>query len=261
MAFHRQVDFAWVKGRGLPPVAHWYGVPDLRDLRRHIDQLVGKHLLALSGAARIMDVLSGPMELIDLGDSERRATTATPERLSQRLGGSLKKISLLAAKTSTLMAHEEEPEARHELFASVAPPVASLRYASGDGLLNRARLEALASRRVVFDQGQTDVVNVVADLHRQAGERIQLYAPYLGLRIPPDGYVRSGDDREEMRLQIADVAAGWARDVLRTRGLFEVGMTFRLVLYNGSRLDLDEAKRIDEERSLHQRLMASIVKP
>lgn len=238
-------------------MAHWYGYPGLRDLRRRIDQLVGEDLLALSGAARIMDVLSGPLELVDLGDGRRRAN---PTKLSQQLGGYLRKVSLLAAKTTTLMAHEDDPDTADALFASVAPLLASLRFASGDGLLNRARLEALAGRRVVFDEGQADVVNVVADLQRQAHQRLDLYAPYPGLRAPHDGFVRSADDRDELRLEIAEVAVGWARDILQTHGLFEVGKTFRLVMYNGARLDPDDAKRIDEERSLHQRLMASAVR-
>jgi hypothetical protein len=251
MVLLRGVDFAWMKAGGLPPVAMWHDVPELRALRRHLDRHAAEGLIALSGAQRILGLLTQTLGIVNLDDGVEQRVKFSPAALCERLGGSLRKATLLAASATTAIAYEQDPEGR-EGFAELG---GMTRFAIDD-FVTRARLEAFADRRVIFDGGHEDVVRLVSELHQEAKERCARYAPYLGLESDRRGYITTGDDREQLRLQLADVAAGYARDVLDTYGLVEACRRFRLVLFNGRRLDGDDARRYDDERRAHRTLVA-----
>ena len=71
----------------------------------------------------------------------------------------------------------------------------------------------------------------------------------------PRGYVRSDTDAKQQRLQLADVAAGWARTIIRAQGYDALVTTFRCVIYNGQILSREEAHLVDQERRDHAQLM------
>lgn len=254
MTFLRQVDFTWAGVGGVPPFAMWYDVPQLRALRRRLERLAADGVLALSGVQRIVGLLTDSLGIVDLGDRDANLSRFTPTALLDRLGGGLGKATRLAASATTALVYEDDPDVAASPYERYAALAAGLRFAD-DSFLARARLEAFVDRRVVFDGGHDDVVRTLADLQNAAAERRALYAPYLDLGIG-GGYIRSGDDKQQLQLQLADIAAGYARDVLETFGVLEVWRRFRVVLHNGFRLDGDEARRYDEERTRHRRLVA-----
>lgn len=253
--FLHELDLSVLGTSGVPPVSCWYDVPGLAPLRRQVDRWLSEDLIARSGAGRVLDLLCGPMDLVDLGDEDAYATDYSLENILERLGKSTMKALRFAAKSTTLVAYEDDPATRMELEAGARAAAATLRYVSPRAWMARRRLELLAGRRLVFDRGQDDVVKLVAQLQRDGQARRDLYAPYLAMR-GGRGYVTTADDRDELRLQIADVAAGWATDMLASRGLLAVGRTFALVLYNGKRLDYDTAVRLDRDSMLHHQAVA-----
>jgi hypothetical protein len=250
MVLLRGVDFTWVRA-GLPPIALWYKVPELRRLRRRLDRCAAEGLIALSGAERIRELLTETLGIVNLDDGAEHRVKCSPEALCDRLGGSLRKSILLAASATTALAYEQDPETE-ERFAGFG---GLFRFAEDD-FVTRERLQAFAERQVVFDGGHEDVVRVVADLHQLVIERRSRYASFFDFESARRGYITTGDDREQLRLQLADVAAGYARDVLDTYGLVETCKRFRLVLFNGSRLDGDDARRYDDECRAHRNLVA-----
>lgn len=254
MAFLRRVDFEWAGSGRLPPFAVWYDVPELRALRRRLERWAADGVIATSGVSRIVWLLTDSLGLVDLGDGDGHSQFS-PEVLRDRLGGGLLQATRLAASATTAIAYEDDPDGRRIVGQRLAALASITRYV-GDDFLTRARLEAFADRQVVFDQGHEDVIRVVTDLHHKVLERHARYAPYLGLEPTARGYITTADDRQRLRLQIADVAAGYARDVLATYGHRETVKRFRLVLFNGSRLDLDDAQRYDDERNRHRTLVA-----
>ena len=76
-----------------------------------------------------------------------------------------------------------------------------------------------------------------------------------GILAARQGYVVDSDDRQEYALQLADMAAGWARQIAATQGILAAVLTFPLVLYNGRRLTAEAAAELDEKKLHHGRLV------
>jgi hypothetical protein len=128
--------------------------------------------------------------------------------------------------------------------------------ASAPTFVRQAVLARLAGEQVIFDSGQRDVTEAVATVYHSIGARVALHGPYLGLEVPC-GFVAEEDDRKELRLQLADVAAGWARDSFGSNGAKAVFNIFQAVFYNGKRLTLERAARLDADTAFHRRLSHS----
>lgn len=221
-----------------------------------------------SGLGTLCDLLSQVDSLWPDGDITRRRIPAGAylAPIAESLGGSLNKAAKLASKTtalaSPLLDPDRQPARRHQ---------------SGEGavflhpdlvqIAAQKALTVVADQRLVVDQGHSDITRLtqqmrdMAEVH--AGEPFfeDRQAALETLRqqrrdgASARGYVRSDTDARQQRLQLADVAAGWARTVIRGRGYETLVTTFRCVIYNGRILTREDAVLLDRERRDHARLM------
>ena len=191
-------------------------------------------------------------------DDESALAELDPVRLAESVPD-LNKISRIALHTTALIAHEYDPEQRVEL----APFVTGFSFGMDTGGYNQARIDAVVRRQTVYDRGHEDSTSIAAKLHQLARRRIAGAPLYLcGMFGDPlEGGVRTGVTAEEVELQMADVAAGWARNVLQDRGALALQQRFRVVLYNGFVLDAEEAEKLDSERRVYQRLFGRCCVP
>jgi hypothetical protein len=86
--------------------------------------------------------------------------------------------------------------------------------------------------------------------------------PRVWIRLPSvtAWVLREGSDSEHIRLQVADVVAGWGRYLINSKGYVRLFEAFRCVLYNGGRLTLELAHRLDEEIKQHASVIARLDK-
>jgi hypothetical protein len=258
-AFYRSLDVRRSLGERTPPLLsrEVQTDPRFKTFRQHIAQRVGRVLLICSGAESLHALLRSPLVGEGLDpyvepEDEARLAELDPLELAKKVRD-LNKISRIALQTTALIAHERDPEQRVDM----APYVAGMRYGMDTTGYNQARLESIVKRSTVYDRGHEDSTAIAAKFHELARRRVADAPLYLsGLyEEAPEGGVRVGVTAEEVELQMADVAAGWASDVLQGRGALALQRVFRLVLYNGFRLDATEAEKLDTERRFHQRLI------
>ena len=257
-AFYRSLDVNRGRREKLPPLLSREVQTDRRfaPLRDVMARRVGRVLLICSGAESLHALLRAP--LVGEGwdpclepEDETRLAELDPIRIAERVRN-LNKISRIALQTTALIAHERDPEQR----VDITPYVAGMRYGMDTTRYNQARLESIVKRSTVYDRGHEDSTAIAARYHELARRRVADAPLYLsGLYDEaPEGEVRVGATDEEVELQMADVAAGWASDVLQSQGALALHRTFRLVLYNGFLLDAEEAEKLDTERRFHRRL-------
>lgn len=259
MAYLRTFDLDFAS-RPFPPVFSRQGNADPRiaPLRNMLTRQVGQILMIHSGAESVFSLIRAPL----IGEGIFRATALRtgedighldPLRIARETKG-LTKLSRIALQTTALVAHELDPETR----TAIAPFVEGLRFGLDTAAYDQARLETLVRRSIVYDRGHEDATSIAAALHGAARTR----AANCPIRwaaanddVPTFGAVRTGATHEEAELQMADVAAGWASEILRTRGALALSKTFRFVVYNGVPLKQAQAERIDSERRFHDRLI------
>lgn len=242
-------------------------------MRDAVRRYVLESTLDSSGLGLLCDHIASA-ESHDLdGNVHRRGLRGTlMDAMAGEVGGSLNKAAKLASKATALAVPIIDPDhpggdrvrRRTEAYAEVS------RWGSLDHLVSQEALGVVAERRMVVDQGHQDITDLTARLRDMAEVHSQgLYydreQAFEALREAREahfegrGFVRAGDDRRELLLQVADVAAGWARTIIVSRGYRELVNIFRCVLYNGSPLTQERAARLDEEIADHRKLVASFV--
>jgi hypothetical protein len=153
----------------------------------------------------------------DLGSS---AEPDTPRILSQ-IGGKLRDAELFAARAYSLLDFDEKREAYggYETNPYFWSPTL------GQGLFRRA----LAVPRV-FDKDHAASIRVLNEsisVFQRSGPQPQTNYEQM---------VREEDSRTIDALQAADIAAGFARDILDCKGLRALAAQFRKVILNGVNL-------------------------
>lgn len=288
----RRLDLAAnAEGRlGIPYAAFLFGGNSVRGTKH----LAGAPGPALGGALRRL-VLENTLDSSGLGllceriaqadsrevdgDPRRRgaARSALMASVSGQLGGSLNKAAKLASKATALTAPIIDPDhpggdrvrRQAEVFAEAGS------WGTFDWLVAQEALGVVAERRLVVDRGHQDITNLtarlrdMAEVHAQGPDfdRAQAFEALRDERAQAAhegrGYVRAGDDRRHLQLQVADVVAGWGRTIIADprRGYRELARIFRCVLYNGAQLTPERAARLDEEITEHRKLVASFVVP
>lgn len=225
-----------------------------------------------SGIGRLAEDVAA-LEAGDVVSGSFRGTVHTDivARTLAPLKGSLTKTAKLASKATTLIVPLLDSEHPGHPRLHPADEGSVYRFAAPDRFLAKRSLDAVAGRRLVVDRGHNDIINQTANLRELA----EIYAsdPYSvdnerarealmrltrkGTAAPggsAKGYVRPGDDVESVQLQLADVAAGWARTIIEETGYAALVDTFRLVIYNGRPMTADVARVVDAEREQHRRL-------
>lgn len=244
-------------GRSVPYLSReMYATPELAPFVRAVHRSIARALVITSGAESLYSLLNSP----GLGDVDVRVTDeelAAVRKLDPLtvVDGwkSLTKAARLALQSAAIVAHEHDAAGRAALVRNTA----MFRW-NPEGALNHARLMAISSRTVVFDRGHEQETGVLVKLHEAARRRVS-HLPWWMDESGEEselGSVRTGESQREIELRMADVAAGWACDVLAERGAFELCKEFRLVIYNGVALSPERAKRLDDERRFFRRIVS-----
>jgi hypothetical protein len=87
----------------------------------------------------------------------------------------------------------------------------------------------------VFDEESAAVSQVLNEASDEMARALANSLPF-GAALSPEPLVREADSRSEDLLQAADIAAGWARDVIDTAGIRALGLHFERVCVNGNML-------------------------
>ncbi len=186
------------------------------------------------------------------------------------LKGGLNKVVKLASKATALALPVTDPDhAGHtRVYERLSSYVEVYRYGLPADKVAQASLSIIAERRMVVDGGHDDIVKLTGQIRDMA--EVFAEGPYfdrarafgdLAERRSTDaasrrGFVRSGDDVRELRLQVADVLAGFGREIVARHGYGELHRRVRKVIYNGQALTAELAATLDREKHDHARLMA-----
>jgi hypothetical protein len=157
-------------------------------------------------------------------------------------------------QSTALVAHEvDDSLPGHRELRAALEHRAEIRFAVGDDPHTAARrLEIIGRSQLLFDQGEVATAHVEGV--RATASRVAAFV--RGLDLPPDeGRVSACDDADSLRMQIADVAAGYAAARLAERGFRGLQAEFRLVVVNGQRLLPEDAERLDRERAEFAKLV------
>lgn len=182
------------------------------------------------------------------------------------LNGSLNKAAKLASKTTALVSPLLDPDRRGTPRSSRGED-AAFSFPELAHIEARNALAVVADQRLVVDQGHQNITGLTQQLRDMA--EVHAGEPFFEDRAAAletlrqqrregassRGYVRSDTDVRQRRLQLADVAAGWARTVIREDGYEALVTTFRCVIYNGRILTRGDAALLDRERRDYKRLL------
>ena len=188
------------------------------------------------------------------------------QTVREGLGGSIRLATQLATGASSLAAPLMDGDSSFNRFATSerARSYETMRWSTPDPSLSRAALRTVGARRLILDDGHRDSTTMVEGLRKMASIHASASdwdLDGLGDIERPevsDGYVREQSDIYILSLQVADVAAGWARTLL-AKGYCNLCNEFRCVIYNGRELSKDGAKQLDraiaEHRGLHEKAL------
>jgi hypothetical protein len=228
-----------------------------------------------SGAGHVANLIDAAESIEIDGDVKRRCRTGNSlrEYLTNELAGSLTHATLLASKSTVLLAPVLDPEhPRHPRIEHWAAGFAEVCLGDSDPFAPRRTLVAVAGRRLLMDRGHENVRDLTAHVRHQAewfshpswlrwdpaadaDDEADADAGRIPYRAP--GYVRSADDKQVLGLQVADVAAGYARWIAENRGFRELQRAARTLLYNGRPLTGDGAARLDRDIAEHRRVLTA----
>jgi hypothetical protein len=173
-------------------------------------------------------------------------------RMIARCNGDLSRVAKLATQSTALIAERRDPDAIvPNLYPWAELP---LRQIGPPGYEARHSLRAIGQTNIIFDRDEEPITQMVEEI--RAAAEVTGSQEWMWIDLPPTGSARTGDDTGNLTLQIADVTAGYASDLIWSGGLTAVAMRFRFVLYNGEHLTIDEAVRLDKMRAAHRDLLA-----
>jgi len=190
--------------------------------------------------------------------------------VARQLKGSITNAAKLASKTTILAAPllEASGEERH-LVKMFGEGFGGSIYAGLEHVVATRKLGVVADRRMIVDEGHDDITRLTATMRDIA--EVHCLDPYFDDRNAafeslkrqreesrfPRGFVVAENDERELRLQIADIVAGWARTVIERQGFASLAATFKCVLYGNRVLGMDHAVLLDRDTREHRRLLAS----
>ena len=287
MATARTIDLATATGRphffplGVLLFARKQGARERPSLPPEIARMVDfmrrgtfDDILEGSGLGRLCDHMSQADARDSAGEAAFgwRSRNRMLESFASSLGGSLNKAAKFASKATVLAVPILDPE--HPAYVAIERRFEELagvmRFGGYAGEMAQQALTLVANRRLVVDAGHRDITDLTAklrdivELHAKgpwfndAQQAIDAFTDDHAESPAARGFVRPGDDRQELRLQVADVAAGWAGTLIEQHGYRGLASVFRCVLYNGTPLTTERAMRIDERRRQHDGLLASM---
>lgn len=253
MALARAVDMRLVeRGRSLPLiggvlVGKVRSAGPLLKIEQQVREWVTYDLLATTGVGTIESLIS---QSDNLGMSADRGVHT--RRVADEIRGSISKATKLASRSMMLVMHERDPERRGR--PDVGRWAGVMRFGNPETMLAHARLNEIAKAKIFFDKGEEDVTRVVDRLRKDA-ERVVAYSPLEDPNVR--GFALDEDDANMLRLQVADIAVGYARAIMEQPrfahvALAELVQRFRLILYNGSQLTPEEATQADLLRIHHR---------
>lgn len=149
--------------------------------------------------------------------------TYLPATLKEELGGGLKDAKIFAARSYAafdLRSIEAiEDEATDDLVVS------------REGVL----VQELASTLRIFDEEHPKSAKVLNDAIAYITKGIETDYP-LWQTERSDAFIREYDSRAVSEIQGADIAAGWAREILDAANISALGTMFERVWYNGIKI-------------------------
>lgn len=248
--------------------------PYVASQRATLRRFVIHSMLGSSGVGTICDLLAGVDSYEIDGNIRRRSGVSASVRggIIRELGASINKSALLATHATTLASPLLDPDHPDRLRSESREPF------TVDGqdwrppaLVCAEVLGVVAQRRLVLDRGHDDVAAQAAklrDLAELSADPLYALERARGIEALQQtalvgearGYVRTGDDAFEQRLELADICAGWARTLVETRGFLGLVRECRCVIYEGLVLTADAADRLDEDRRRHRALITSFAR-
>lgn len=244
----------------------------LRQISNRVREYIFGEVVRTSGLGRIAGYLADSQRSgIEYGYASGPASqSGLIAPVTASLNGGLNKVVKLASKATALALPVTDPDhAGHaRVYERLSSYVEVCRYGLPADKVAQASLAIIAERRMVVDGGHEDIVKLTEQLRDMA--EVFAEGPYfdrarafgdLAERRSADaasrrGFVRSGDDVRELRLQIADVLAGFGREIVACHGYVELHRRVRKVVYNGQVLTAELAATLDREKRDHARLTA-----
>ena len=146
-----------------------------------------------------------------------------PSSIRRRIGGGLKHAMLFAARAHAVFDLQSLPSSAATTYGVFRSPLALVCLA-----------ELLATERS-FDRENPKSIHVLNEAADEIACTLGEQLPLAG-RISDKPVVREVDSRGIDHIQAADVAAGWARDILETNEAQSLGGMFERVWVNGVRV-------------------------
>ena len=149
----------------------------------------------------------------------------TPDSIRRRIGSDLNHASLFAAR-----AH-----ATFDVPSLAAGGGASTRDAFRSPRLARVVLPEIMSTVRIFDKEHPQSVALLNEAADAIATALEPQLPTIGT-LAPDALVKEYESHALDELQASDVAAGWAREMLETGEVRNLGSKFERVWLNGHRI-------------------------
>jgi hypothetical protein len=143
-----------------------------------------------------------------------------PERIRQRIGQELRAATVFAARahaTFDVATMDETVRSTRDVYRS---PIATV------------ILREVISIPRIFDEESRETVQLLNDASDQIADALVEGLPST-LSLSSEPLVREADSRAIDQIQAADVAAGWAREVIDTAGVRALGTRFERIWVNG----------------------------
>ena len=218
----------------------------------HVRRMVCCSLLDSSGAGTIAALTERASTYGWISEPCAFSTSA----LAKKLRPSLRHTLSVSSKSTVLTLHAQREPVAMEAFTECDPGL--VRFGVPDRWYAQAILRAIGKSKTIFDAGEKPDTEMVDELRRQAARAGAIWSdePENDEATDAGGFVREGDDLTDWRLRVADIAAGYARDLLHRCGLAGMRVRYEVLLYNGAPLAEYDAERLDRERRQFEALAA-----
>lgn len=186
------------------------------------DTLIGKCATAIVKGTPIAYLPSEMVKVIPLSSYDNYGTLEnyTPENILAKLGGSLSAASIFAARA-------------HATFD--VESLTSIEISTRDAFhspLSHVILAEVVSTTRFFDRENISSVKVLNEITNVISDQIEAYFPDISIAKKGD-IIREVDSKAIDHIQAADIAAGWARDMLEVSDERALAHMFEKVWVNG----------------------------
>lgn len=187
--------------------------------------LISKCATAIVGGTPIAYLPSEMIKVIPLSSYEDYGTleSYTPENILAKLGGSLSAASIFAARAHAVFDVE-----------SLADTEESTRDAFRSPLSHIILAEILSTTRF-FDKEDIKSVKVLNEITNVISNQMEMHFPSFSI-AKKGQIIREVDSRSIDHIQAADIAAGWAREILELSNERALAHMFEKVWINGNKV-------------------------